>query len=77
MYAIFGCASDFGYNFRHLTPTTLNCGATNELQAENKLLQSKNWELQDRVDNLRGWLIGLVLAFIATVVSLLIAFITG
>ena len=28
MYAIFGCASDFGYNFRHLTPTTLNCGAT-------------------------------------------------
>ena len=28
MYAIFGCASDFGYNFRHLMPTTLNCGAT-------------------------------------------------
>ena len=28
MYAIFGRASDFGYNFRHLTPTTLNCGAT-------------------------------------------------
>ena len=28
MYAIFGCASDFAYNFRHLMPTTLNCGAT-------------------------------------------------
>ena len=28
VYDIFGCASDFASNFRHLTPTTLNCGAT-------------------------------------------------
>ncbi len=28
MYHIFGCASDFAHNFRHLMPTTLNCGAT-------------------------------------------------
>ena len=28
MYDIFGCASDFAHNFRHLMPTTLNCGAT-------------------------------------------------
>ena len=28
MYDIFGYASDFAHNFRHLMPTTLNCGAT-------------------------------------------------
>ena len=28
MYDIFGCASDFAHNFRHLMPTTLNCGVT-------------------------------------------------
>ena len=28
MYDIFGCASDFAHNFRHLMPTTLNCGTT-------------------------------------------------
>ena len=31
MYDIFGCVSDFAYNFSHLTPTTLNCGATREV----------------------------------------------
>ena len=28
MYNIFRCAPDFAHNFRHLMPTTLNCGAT-------------------------------------------------
>ncbi len=28
MYDIFGGASDFAHNFRHLMLTTLNCGAT-------------------------------------------------
>ena len=28
MYDIFGCTSDFAHDFRHLMPTTLNCGAT-------------------------------------------------
>ena len=28
MYDIFGCVSDFAHNFRPMTPTTLNCGAT-------------------------------------------------
>ena len=31
IYDIFGCASDFTHNFRHLMPTTLNCGATHVL----------------------------------------------
>ena len=30
MYDIFGCASDFAHNFRHLMPTTLNCGVTSD-----------------------------------------------
>ena len=33
MYDIFGCASDFAHNFRHLMPATLNCGATETLDS--------------------------------------------
>ena len=37
VYDIFGCASYFASNFRHLTPTTLNCGATDKTtKDENK-----------------------------------------
>ena len=28
LYDIFGGASDFAHNFKHLMPNTLNCGAT-------------------------------------------------
>ena len=52
MYDIFGCVSDFAHNFRHLMPTTLNCGATNVCCPRNKSL----WQaLSDyRVRNERG-----------------------
>ena len=36
MYDIFGCASDFAHNFRHLMPTTLNCGATMTVEIAGK-----------------------------------------
>ena len=37
IYDIFGCASDFTHNFRHLMPTTLNCGATGVTLEVNKV----------------------------------------
>ena len=40
MYDIFRCASDFAHNFRHLMPTTLNCGATSKRMSADYILKN-------------------------------------
>ena len=47
MYDIFGCASDFAHNFRHLMPTTLNCGATSIVNQRNKWTFTNNSNLRE------------------------------
>ena len=52
MYDIFGCASDFAHNFRHLMLTTLNCGATYHVQMSYKAVYSlihDKWQAKPKV----------------------------
>ena len=62
MYDIFGCASDFAHNFRHLMPTTLNCGATHFGIRTVKNNQKANTNPVATEENLRIHLISLKLA---------------
>ena len=54
MYDIFGCASDFAHNFRHLMPTTLNCGATGSAANEVYMFQFHNGSIK-RVSDDHGY----------------------